>query len=54
MAVLNEVKISIEDGGSLTADDAANIIQQLLAVLRSRTLSIAYSVSAPHLTITVT
>jgi len=54
MAVLNGVKISIEDTSSLTADDAANIIREILALLRTRTLSVAYAASDPHLTITVT
>ena len=56
MATLNQVNIVINDTGSpaLAADDAADIIQQLLALLRTKTLSVAYAVSAPHLVITVT
>ncbi len=54
MAVLTKIDISIEDTASLSQDDAANIVQQVLAVLRSRTLSIAYAVAVPNLVITVT
>ena len=53
MATLTQVNIIVTDTASLTADDAANIVQQILAILRSRTLSIVYASSEPSAVITV-